>query len=96
MSLQKLFRQTEAGVPGVFDETKAALFEGTTYTIGFDDAHWQLSENEELLKGDFLNDYEFSFQLSGLSGQDKAGSYPVYVDKDNYVKAQFDGIYPYA
>lgn len=82
---------TEAGVPGVFDETKAALFEGTTYTIGFDDAHWQLSENEELLKGDFLNDYEFSFQLSGLSGQDKAGSYPVYVDKDNYVKAQFNG-----
>ena len=44
------------------------------------------------MKGDFLNDYEFSFQLSGLSGQDKAGSYPVYVDKDNYVKAQFDGI----
>ncbi len=82
----------EAGVPGVFDETKSALFEGATYTIGFDDVHFQLSENEELLKGDFLNDYEFSFQLSGLSGQDKAGSYPVYVDKDNYVKAQFDGI----
>ena len=54
--------------------------------------HFQLSGNEELLKGDFLNDYEFSFQLSGLSGQDKTGSYPVYVDKDNYVKAQFDGI----
>ena len=82
----------EAGVPGVFDETKSALFEGATYTIGFDDVHFQLSGNEELLKGDFLNDYEFSFQLSGLSGQDKAGSYPVYVDKDNYVKAQFDGI----
>ena len=47
--------------------------------------------NEELLKGDFLNDYEFSFQLSGLSEQDMAGSYPVYVDKDNYVKAQFNG-----
>ena len=82
----------EAGVPGVFDETKSALFEGATYTIGFDDVHFQLSGNEELLKGDFLNDYEFSFQLSGLSGQDKAGSYPIYVDKDNYVKAQFDGI----
>lgn len=70
----------EAGVPGVFDETKSALFEGTTYTIGFDDVHFQLSENEELLKGDFLNDYEFSFpvirlvrtrqgrKLSGLCG----------------------------
>mgnify|MGYP000567990468 CR=1 FL=1 len=67
------------------------MFEGATYTIGFDDVHFQLSGNEELLKGDFLNDYEFSFQLSGLSGQDKAGSYPVYVDKDNYVKAQFNG-----
>ena len=78
----------EAGVPGVFDETKSALFEGAAYTIGFDDVHFQLSGNEELLKGDFLNDYELSFQLSGLSGQDKAGSYPVYVDKDNYVKAQ--------
>lgn len=43
------------------------------------------------MKGDFLNDYEFSFQLSGLSEQDMAGSYPVYVDKDNYVKAQFNG-----
>ena len=70
----------EAGVPGVFDETKSALFEGATYTIGFDDVHFQLSGNEELLKGDFLNDYEFSFpvvrlvrtrqgrKLSGLCG----------------------------
>lgn len=82
----------EVGIPGVFDKTKAALFEGATYTIGFDDVHLQLSGNEELLKGDFLNDYEFSFQLSGLSEQSRVGSYPVYVNKDNYVKAQFNGV----
>lgn len=81
----------EAGVPGVFDEAKDALFEGTTYTIGFDDDHLQLAGKAEALKGDLLNDYEFSFQLSGLSPQGLAGSYPVYVDKNNYVKAQFNG-----
>lgn len=80
----------EAGVPGVFDETKDALFEGAVYTIGFDDIELQLSEKSEVLKGDFLDDYEFSFQLSGLSGQSRVGSYPVYVDRNNYVKAQFN------
>lgn len=81
----------EAGVPGVFDETKDALFAGTVYTIGFDNEHLQLSEKTEVLKGDFLDDYEFSFQLSGMSPENVAGSYPIYVDAKNYVKAQFDG-----
>ncbi|WP_300701170.1 family 43 glycosylhydrolase [Bacteroides sp.] len=82
----------EAGVPGVFDEAKDALFEGVTYTIGFDDCHLQLTGKEEVLKNDLLNDYEFSFQLSDLLEQSIAGSYPVYVDRNNYVKAQFNGI----
>lgn len=81
----------EAGVPGVFDEAKDALFEGVTYTIGFDDCHLQLTGKEEVLKNDWLNDYEFSFQLSDLLEQGIAGSYPVYVDQKNYVKAQFNG-----
>ena len=81
----------EEGVPGVFDGKRDALFEGAVYTIGFDDMEWQLAEEAEMLKGDFLNDYEFSFQLSGFSEQDVAGCYPVYVDKDNYVKARFNG-----
>lgn len=80
-----------AGVPGVFDEAQDALFQGTAYTIGFDDDRVQLAEKEEALKGEFLNDYEFSFQLSGLSDESIAGSYPIYVDAKNYVKAQFDG-----
>jgi hypothetical protein len=67
-----------------------ALFDGVTYTIGFDDSNLPLSEKTEALKGDFLNDYELSFQLSGLSGQSVAGCYPIHVDKDNYVKAQFN------
>ena len=32
------------------------VYKRQTYTIGFDDVHFQLSGNEELLKGDFLND----------------------------------------
>ncbi len=78
------------GVPGVFDMAQDALFDGVTYTIGFDDCNLPLSEKTEALKGDFLNDYELSFQLSGLSGQSVAGCYPIHVDKDNYVKAQFN------
>lgn len=81
-----------AGVPGVFDEAQDALFQGTAYTIGFDDDRVQLAEKEEVLKGEFLNDYEFSFQLSGLSDESIAGSYPVYVDKDNYVKTTFNAV----
>ncbi|MDR1742649.1 MAG: family 43 glycosylhydrolase [Dysgonamonadaceae bacterium] len=80
----------EPGVPGVFDAAQDALFDGITYTIGFDDCHWQLSEKSEVIKGDFLTDYELSFQLSGLTEQSTAGCYPVYVDKDNYVKALFN------
>ena len=38
------------------------------------------------LGGFFFDHYEFSFQLSGLSDCKMSGSYPVYVDKDNYVK----------
>jgi GH43 family beta-xylosidase len=82
---------TEPGVPGVFDKTKDALFEGAVYTIGFDDYNLQLAGKAEVLKGDCLNDYELSFQLSGLSEQSMAGSYPVYVDQNNYVKACFNG-----
>ena len=87
----KVVPPAAAGVPGVFDEAKDALFEGVTYTIGFDEGNLQLSDKTEVLKGDFLNDYEFSFQLSGLSGSETAGSYPLYVDEKNYVKAQFNG-----
>lgn len=90
-SFAGLIPADEAGVPGVFDKTGDALFDGVTYTIGFDDADITLAEKSEVQKGDLLTDYEFSFQLSNLSEQGMAGSYPVYVDAKNYVKAQFNG-----
>ncbi|MEA4885894.1 MAG: family 43 glycosylhydrolase [Bacteroides graminisolvens] len=79
------------GVPGVFDESGNATFEGVTYTIGFDDEEVALPAEREILKGELLCQYELSFQLSGLSEQSVSGSYPIYVDKDNYVKAFFNG-----
>ncbi len=66
-SVYKDYSCDGTGVPGVFDRTKKALFEAVTNTIGFDDDRIQLKEHSEILKGDFLDHYEFSFQLSGLS-----------------------------
>lgn len=77
-----------AGVPGVFDQTGKALFEGTAYTIGFDEYECKFS-GQDVLKGEWLEDYEMSFQLYGTA-KGKAGSYPVYVDEANYVKALFN------
>lgn len=45
------------------------------------------SESDAVFKGDFLENYEFSLQVSG--GAAKAGVYAVYVDRDNYLKAIF-------
>ena len=83
----------EAGVPGVFDRTKKALFEGVTYTIGFDDDRIQLKEHSEILKGDFLDHYEFSFQLSGLFRIVRCQEAIRFMwIKITIVKAQFNGI----
>ncbi len=90
-SFVEVLPATEAGVPGTFASAGETLFEGVTYTIGFDEDSITLPEQTELLKGDFLTDYEFGFQLYGLSDQRMAGCYPVYVDAKNYVKAQFNG-----
>lgn len=79
-----------SGVPGVFDKTEGALFDGVTYTIGFDNTNVTVPEKSEILKGNLLTDYEFSFQLSNLKEAGVAGSYPVYVNANNYVKAQFN------
>ena len=79
------------GYPGTFDITGNSLFDGTIYTIGFDEEAIQLSENEEILKGDLSNKYELSFQIYGLDKSKFTGCYPAYTDKDNYVKAIFNG-----
>ncbi len=41
----------------------------------------------QAFKGDLLNTYEYSLQLSALSDKGTSGVYPVYVDEKNYVKA---------
>ncbi|WP_321334943.1 family 43 glycosylhydrolase [uncultured Bacteroides sp.] len=51
-----------------------------------------LSDRFEAFKGDLLDNYEYSFQISGLSDNGWAGGYPVYIDANNYVKASFSGI----
>lgn len=76
---------------GVFDEGGDALYSGSLATIGFDDADVCLNVGTETVVGESLSDYEFSFQLYGLSNERTAGSYPVYVDEKNYVKSVFDG-----
>lgn len=81
-----------AGYAGTFDNSGNTLFDGTIYTIGFDNVDHRLAKGEELIKGDALTDYELSFQLYGLNPTRNAGCYPIYVDTNNYVKATFNGV----
>ena len=80
-----------SGYPGTFDISGNSLFDGTIYTIGFDEDSILLSENEEILKGDLFNKYELSFQIYGLDKDKFTGCYPAYTDENNYVKAVFNG-----
>lgn len=80
-----------AGHAGTFDNTGDALFDGTIYTIGFDNVDLRLAKGEETFMGNTLTDYELSFQLYGLDTEKNAGYYPVYVDDKNYVKATVNG-----
>lgn len=61
---------------------------------------WAVAENgisqaEEagesaIFKGDALDAYELSLQVSAADNKGSAGLYPVYVDANNYLKAAFD------
>lgn len=44
----------------------------------------------QAFKGDFLLQYEFSTQITNSSDNGTAGIYPVFINKDNYVKVLFD------
>ena len=80
-----------AGCPGTFDATGNARFEGTIYTIGFDEGSIRLAANEKKVVGEPLSRYELAYQAYGLGEGKVHASYPVYVDEDNYVKAAFNG-----
>lgn len=41
-------------------------------------------------KGDLLSQYEFSVQINNESGKGQTGAYPVYINKNNYIKTVFD------
>lgn len=82
----------DKGLPGVYDETGDALFEGAVYTIGFDNVDFQLPADSGTLKGDFLEDYEYSFQWSGCSENSVTGTCPIYIDEENFVKVRLNGM----
>jgi GH43 family beta-xylosidase len=85
------------GLPGICSGNSNAAFDGITYTIGWDEFDecikgWKASKDLPglQLKGDLLDSYEMSVQISAHQGDDIARVYPVYVDKDNYIEATFD------
>lgn len=50
-----------------------------------------VSDKFESLKGELSKHYEYDFQVSTLSDSAYAGGYPLYINKDNYVRAMFKG-----
>lgn len=90
-SLETIIPQGIRGQFGVFDCDGDALFAGSLATIGFDDINICLKSGEERIFGELLKNYEYSFQLYGLSDENMAGSYPLYIDEKNYIKALFNG-----
>jgi GH43 family beta-xylosidase len=88
---------TEKGLPGICSGNENAGFDGITYTIGWDEHDrfikgWQVSKNMPglQLKGDLLDNYEVSVQVSARQGKGEASVYPVYADSENYLKTTFD------
>ncbi|HYH56209.1 MAG TPA: hypothetical protein VD772_06320, partial [Anseongella sp.] len=43
-----------------------------------------------VIKGDLLERYEFSLQVTSPGGGGQAGIYPVFIDQENYLEAVFD------
>ncbi|MDR2147137.1 MAG: family 43 glycosylhydrolase [Tannerella sp.] len=88
---------TAKGLPGIYSDNQNAEFEGITYTIGWDEygeniAGWETSATENGLrtKGDLLDSYELSMQVSALSDNSLSSIYPVYIDRENYLQTDFD------
>lgn len=45
----------------------------------------------QAIKGDPLENYEYAFQVSGLTTDGLAGGYPLYIDENNNIKTVFNG-----
>jgi hypothetical protein len=85
------------GLPGICSGNANAEFDGITYTIGWDECDESVKGWEDAgnisglqLKGDLLDNYEMSLQVSAGTEKGTATIYPVYIDPDNYLKASFD------
>lgn len=73
---------------------------GASSSEGSLSGSWSVSENgimatdssgeNFIFKGDTLQEYEISLQIASEDNQGMAGIFPVFVDKDNYLKASFD------
>lgn len=88
---------TGKGLPGICSDNNAVQFDGVTYTIGWDEfdeniAGWESTGDAEnlALKGDLMDSYEISVQIDAGTDKGTAGVYPVYIDRDNHLKATFD------
>ena len=80
-----------AGVAGTFANSDASKFEGTIYTIGFDDRSITLAPDSKTIDGEPLTGYELSFQLYGFAPDRMASCFPVYIDDKNNIKVTFNG-----
>jgi GH43 family beta-xylosidase len=88
---------TSRGLPGICSDSQGAEFDGITYTVGWDEYGGNIRGWEESadvkglhLKGDLLDSYELSMQLSAGAGGQKSSIYPIYVSKDNFLRVDID------
>ena len=88
---------TSKGLPGVCSDRPDAEFDGIAYTIGWDEygdriRGWENAPDgpELRLKGDLLDAYELNVQVNISTDSCKSSVYPVYFDKENYLRADFD------
>jgi GH43 family beta-xylosidase len=88
---------TSKGLPGICSDRPDAEFDGIAYTIGWDEygdriCGWKNSPDRRELrtKGDLMEDYELNVQVNVPTDDRKSSVYPVYIDKDNYLRTDFD------
>lgn len=84
-----------------WDEVNKAVT-GWSYSLQGDTRKgtWSVSDNgiaqtdetgeSGIFKGDLLNEYEISVQVTNDADKGNVGIFPIYIDRDNYLKAMFD------
>jgi len=81
------------GLPGIYSSnSEETEIDGITYTIGWDEygehINGWVKKGNLLLKGDKLNNYEFSLQVyNPMLNNQKAEIFPIYKDENSYLSA---------